>query len=122
LLVSRLGRPSHFVIRRKLALQSHAQRLAPAVHSGLRAQHHGGATSAIRLFNATHGALREKASRLDRLAWRLAGLDPTAVLQRGYALLTNAQGAAITSARQVRAGQSLRATLADGVVDLRVAD
>jgi len=44
------------------------------------------------------------------------------VLQRGYALLTDAaSGHAITSVRQAHAGQAIRAALADGEVDLRVA-
>lgn len=52
---------------------------------------------------------------------RLELLDPRLVLRRGYALLTDLDGAAITSAAQTRTGQALRATLADGEVDLTVA-
>ena len=52
---------------------------------------------------------------------RLQLLDPRLVLQRGYALLTDAaSGHAITSAAQAHAGQPVRAALADGEVDLRV--
>jgi exodeoxyribonuclease VII large subunit len=48
-------------------------------------------------------------------------LDPRLVLQRGYALLTDAAtGHPITSARQLHAQQDVRAALADGEVDLRV--
>ena len=52
---------------------------------------------------------------------RLLGRDPRLVLQRGYALLTDAQsGQPITSAAQAHADQLVRAALADGEVDLRV--
>jgi len=64
--------------------------------------------------------LQRKQERLQRAGLRLGLLDPALVLQRGYAWLTSSDGATITSARQTRPGQSLRATLADGVVDLTV--
>ena len=42
------------------------------------------------------------------------------MLARGYALLTDEQGNAVTSAARTHIGQPLRATLADGEVDLAV--
>jgi len=51
---------------------------------------------------------------------RLDLLDPRLVLQRGYALLTDENGAAVTRIGQTHAGQALTATLADGEVDLAV--
>ena len=42
------------------------------------------------------------------------------VLQRGYALLTDTEGAVVSSVRQAPPGAALRATLADGVVDVSV--
>ena len=44
---------------------------------------------------------------------RLQLLDPRLVLQRGYALLTDAQGRAITSVQQAPVGAALRAVLVD---------
>jgi exodeoxyribonuclease VII large subunit len=41
-------------------------------------------------------------------------------LRRGYTWLTSAEGQTITSVRQTRVGQLVRATLADGEVDLTV--
>ena len=52
---------------------------------------------------------------------RLESVDPRLVLQRGYALLTSDVGQPISSVHQLRAGQSVRATLADGEVALTVA-
>jgi exodeoxyribonuclease VII large subunit len=59
--------------------------------------------------------------RLHRAELRLQLLDPKLVLQRGFAWLTDADGQAVTSVAHTAEGQALQATLADGVVDLRVA-
>ena len=67
-----------------------------------------------------HRRLALHADRLDRAALRLQLLDPRLVLQRGYALLTDTQGQAVTSVRQAQPGDALRATLADGAVDVTV--
>ena len=67
--------------------------------------------------NAGVAALR---GRLDRAGVRLGLLDPTLVLQRGYAWLATPQGQALTSVSQMRTGQDVRATLADGSVELTV--
>jgi exodeoxyribonuclease VII large subunit len=69
-----------------------------------------------------HRGLSRRDDRLQRAALRLGLLDPTLVLQRGYAWLTSQDGSAITSVRQTHVGQSVRATLADGAVDLIVSD
>ena len=64
--------------------------------------------------------VQQKQVRLDRAGLRLGLLDPTLVLQRGYAWWSNPEGQTITSVKQTQIGQSLRATLADGQVDLIV--
>jgi exodeoxyribonuclease VII large subunit len=51
---------------------------------------------------------------------RLGLLDPKLVLQRGFAWLSDEQGVAVSSVSQTKVGQSVQATLADGVVDLSV--
>jgi exodeoxyribonuclease VII large subunit len=47
-------------------------------------------------------------------------LDPKLVLERGFAWISDHQGQAVSSVKQVSAGQSVQATLADGVLDLTV--
>jgi len=59
--------------------------------------------------------------RLARAHAQLALLDPTLVLQRGYAWLVDDAGRTITSPDQTHGGQPLRATLASGTLDLLVA-
>jgi exodeoxyribonuclease VII large subunit len=57
---------------------------------------------------------------LDRLEARLRALDPTLVLQRGYAWLTDAQGHTLASTHDVELGQAVQAVLADGRLGLTV--
>ncbi|MFT3814830.1 MAG: exodeoxyribonuclease VII large subunit [Acidovorax sp.] len=116
----RLGRPSGLVARQQLHLAHSAQRLR-----------HGALLKLQRLAHVQQGleadfspkmqrSLAREAERLDRLALRLDLLDPRHVLQRGYALLADEKGRSVTSAQQTHPGQALRATLADGAIDLAV--
>ncbi|MFM2274380.1 MAG: hypothetical protein RL211_252 [Pseudomonadota bacterium] len=118
---ARLGRPSALAARQRLALASSAQRLAFASHLFLRQKKQDVQQLQTRLPDQLQQRLQRQRDRLDRAAVRLGLLDPTLVLQRGYAWLATAQGQALTSVSQMRPGQDVRATLADGVVDLTVA-
>lgn len=113
-LTMRLARPSQRVglMRSRLALLE--QRLAGALRQrlALAAQRH--LQLAQRLQRAAPTACRMQAQRLQMLEARLKALDPTQVLQRGYAYLADAQGQGIVSVRQVHAGQAIVAMLADG--------
>ena len=73
-----------------------------------------------RLPDQLQQGLQRQRDRLDRAGVRLGLLDPTLVLQRGYAWLSTPQGQALTSVSQMRTGQDVRATLADGSVELTV--
>ena len=72
--------------------------------------------------SAVRSSMRDEQLRLEQLGLRLQLLDPTLVLQRGYVWLRDSDGHAITLARQTHPGQRLRAILADGEVDLSVAN
>jgi exodeoxyribonuclease VII large subunit len=62
-------------------------------------------------------------ARLEGLAARLAAADPRAVLARGYALVTDAQGKPVTSAAAIRPAARLQLEFADGAVTVqRVTD
>jgi exodeoxyribonuclease VII large subunit len=74
-----------------------------------------------RLRAASAGRVERATRHCERLELRLQLLDPRLVLQRGYALLTDASsGRAITTVADAHAGQAVRAALADGEVDLQV--
>lgn len=119
-LAQRLGRPSgrlHDSSQRLSALQ---HRLTSAVQ--LRQQRHALHLERLSstLPQAVARALSAHVQRLDRCGAALGLLDPMLVLERGYAFLADRDGRAITQAAQVRPGQSVTATLADGSVDLTV--
>lgn len=117
---ARLARPSLTAARYRALLSELAQRLHYRTRSVLERE-----AAELRRIEAGHQAgLRRAAEaarhRLERARLRLELLDPRLVLERGYAWLSDEQGDAITRARQTHAGQALRATLADGEVDLTV--
>ena len=117
---SRLGRPSALAARQRLRLASTAQRLKFASLQSLkRAMQDIQGLEAQMPVSVQRGLARQH-DRLARASLRLGLLDPSLVLQRGYAWLADAQGHAITSVRQTHTAQAVRATLADGTLDLTV--
>jgi exodeoxyribonuclease VII large subunit len=117
---ARLGRPSNWLTRQHQQLQSHGQHLKFAVK--------GQVASQLQTVDALHtawpqqltNAVSRMQERLARSERGLALLDPALVLQRGYAWLADEAGATVVDAAQVQAGQALRATLANGQIDLTV--
>jgi exodeoxyribonuclease VII large subunit len=117
----RLGRPSGLAAREQLRLARLAQRMRHGVLLRLQRVAHDQQALEANLPHQLQRAVVRHTERLDRAALRLQLMDPRLVLQRGYALLTDTDGQAVTSVRQARPGDALRATLADGVVDMTVA-
>ncbi|HEX4928163.1 MAG TPA: exodeoxyribonuclease VII large subunit [Burkholderiales bacterium] len=70
-------------------------------------------------FTLSHRLHRAEAA-LARLAASLAGLDPAAVLARGYSITRNAAGQVLRDARTARDGELLSTRLASGEVASRV--
>ncbi|WP_210546684.1 exodeoxyribonuclease VII large subunit [Rhodoferax sp. PAMC 29310] len=117
---ARIGRPSALMARQHGRLASAAQRLQLSARQVLRQERQtlDGVQSALP--TALSRGQQRQDDRLQRAALRLGLLDPSLVLQRGYAWLTTAQGDTISSVSQTAPGQAVRATLSDGAVDLRV--
>ena len=119
-IAQRLGRPSGRLHESRQSLMALQHRLAGAVQ--LRRQHHS--LMLERLSEAMPLALTRGLAahrqRLDRSDAALALLDPSLVLERGYAFLTDQDGATITQVGQVQPGQVVKATLADGSLNLTV--
>ena len=140
---ARLGRPSGAVAAEQLRLARLAQRLEhaqawrgqqerarlqglaerlprsvapPLAAARLRLEH-----LSARWRPATQRPLDAAHERLERARLRLALLDPRLVLARGYAWLQDDAGRPVTRVADARTGQALRATLADGRLDLTVA-
>jgi exodeoxyribonuclease VII large subunit len=118
---ARLGRPSEGLSNEKMQLLRLQQRLSQAVQTRSQRCRNELATLASGLARGVQQTPATARERLNRAELRLQLLDPKLVLQRGFAWLTDADGQAVTSVTHTAEGQALQATLADGVVDLRVA-
>ena len=117
---ARLGRPSALVAREQMQLARFAQRMRHGVLLKLQRLAQSRQALEAHLPQALQRSVAQQTDRLGRAALRLDLLDPRLVLQRGYALLTDADGHAVTSVRQARPGDALQATLADGAIDVTV--
>jgi exodeoxyribonuclease VII large subunit len=69
---------------------------------------------------AAHQYLMRRRSRLEQASGKLATLSPVAILERGYSLIFDSQGALVKDASQLAPGDSIHARLARGEVDARV--
>ena len=117
---SRAGRPSHLVTRQQAHVAGLAQALGHAMqstltHERLRVQLFGN-----NLPREMAANLQRSRQRIERAQLRLELRDPKLILQRGYAWLADLQGRPVISVKKTHLGQPLRATLADGEVDLTV--
>jgi len=68
----------------------------------------------VRLYRAAQISMTAHRSEWTNLRGRLQALSPLAVLQRGYALVQDANGALIRSVNQVAVGETVRTRLSDG--------
>ncbi|WP_235579789.1 exodeoxyribonuclease VII large subunit [Ramlibacter sp. Leaf400] len=121
LAAGRLGRPSGRLAQQ----QRRTAQLGDALRHAVLLRLERGRTSLEGRRAALQGALdrrlQRQRDRVHRAELRLELMDPKLVLQRGYALITDEHGGVVFKASQTRPGQPLRATLAEGEVDLTVA-
>ncbi len=73
-----------------------------------------------RTFVAAGKPAQKGRARLEAATARLQALSPTAVLERGYAILTTMDGAVVRRNADAEAGQLLRARLGEGELGVRV--
>lgn len=117
---ARLGRPQATLARQQQTLDRLAMRLRAAPLGALAQGQHRVQRQSDRLKHGLVLATQQHAQRCERLGLRLTALDPHRVLERGYALLTDERGQALTRVGQMTTGQPVQATLADGSVGLVV--
>ena len=120
-LAVRLARPGDGVRRRALHLDVLARRLAAATTKQGDEQRGRVERVCRHLRQAADRARGSAAARIDRAALQLTALDPERVLARGYAILTNREGRAVTSIGALRVGARVQARLVDGQALLEVA-
>lgn len=60
--------------------------------------------------------LLERRGRLERLSSELGALSPVAILERGYALVFDSEGKLVKDSEQVKAGEEIRARVAQGEI------
>jgi len=103
-----------------LALQNRLDRLNP--RAGIRNEQQRVDSLAERLrLSALHG-MELRHSRLVGLASRLEALNPLAILERGYAVVTTEAGQVVRRPVDVQAGQPLVVQVADGKFGVQVTD
>lgn len=118
----RLMRPAEGLRRHSHQLAWLQQRLSASalrIH-GLHVQRTADLGSRLR--RAVAVTLETRRQRGWALQERLQGLDPRRVLSRGYAWLTDVDGQPVSSARDLQAGQTILAILADGQATATLVD
>jgi exodeoxyribonuclease VII large subunit len=119
-LSARFGRPSGAVAQHRARLMASQQSLRHALQTSLQRRRNALELQQPRLPRVLDQRMQGLRERLARADLRLQSVDPSQVLQRGYAWLTGEDGRPITSVEQARVGQALTASLADGTVDLQI--
>ncbi len=117
---SRLSRPSQGIRQQAQRLALLAQRLAHRVPRALESRRVELARSETELRRSVAQRLVMHDQRLDGFATRLRALDPKQVLARGYAWLSDENGRAVVSARDLAVGATLQAILGDGSAEVEV--
>jgi exodeoxyribonuclease VII large subunit len=110
----RLGAPAALVAGERQRLLAMQGRLTLSLQRHGPQQRQLLSTQAQR-FQRAMAAWRQQQAQLGQAQQhRLQALDPTRVLQRGYAWVEDAQGRAVVSAHRLQPGQQVQAVWADG--------
>ena len=115
-----LGRPSEWLHAQEVLLNRFFNRLREGVRRPIEQANNKTQLQALRLSNAIKTTQQSRKDRLQRASIRLELLDPSLVLKRGYAWLSNKQGVPVTQVKQLDVGQVVQATLGDGEADMSV--
>ena len=68
------------------------------------------------IVSATRELLRERRARFEHFLGQLEALSPTAILERGYALVFDSSGKLLLDAGRVSSGEQISARVARGTV------
>jgi len=117
-----LARPAARIQREAQRLQALAERARRALAERLARERDAAPRLADRLRHALALWRLAARARLEQGEARLAALDPTRVLARGFAMVQAADGTIVTQPAQLHAGQDLRLSLAGGAAEVRLAE
>jgi exodeoxyribonuclease VII large subunit len=107
----------NLVATRRSTLDLSGHKLVACLRHAVAGIHNQANRTLGRLSDAPlRGALREARARLEGTGARLESVSPLAVLQRGYALVSDPAGHPLTSAAAVKPGARLKLRFADGEV------
>jgi exodeoxyribonuclease VII large subunit len=115
-----LARPAQALARAQQALHALAYRRERSLRATLEAQGAACSRRRERLRESMRARLHAERSRLEAQGARLAALDPSRVLARGYAFVLDGEQRAVVSAHAVSAGQALTLRWHDGAAAVRV--
>ena len=118
-LQARIARPSAGVHAMRQRLRDCEHRASFAAHAGLSQRAGALERTAHALERGVAKMATGHVTRLDAAALRLGLLDPSLVLARGYAWLTDVDGRGAGSAQGVQPGQLLHAQLHDGSLSVQ---
>ena len=116
----RLARPDQMLRQQRDRLLLLGHRLAGQLPLAAQLQRAQMMPREVALKRGVGASLAVQRQRLEALAGRLGALDPTQVLARGYAWLSDTSGRPVGSVEQLVVGAPLQAVLHDGVADVVV--
>jgi exodeoxyribonuclease VII large subunit len=119
LLSARSAQVTQWTVRLERA---HARLLAQHPKQRLALWRHQLDQQAMHLRRSIEHKLERERLSLQHTARAMHAVSPLATLERGYAILFDADGKVLRSAQNVTAGTALRARLADGELPLQVSD
>ena len=114
--------PASYFREKRLLLDYQSSRLAHGLQRSAAAQRERLGRLTQSLPNSAARTMAKRRERLNALAASLDALSPLKVLGRGYSIAQREDGRALTSVRDVSAGDTLKLTLSDGNIDCRVLD
>ena len=111
----------HPLARRRERIESIAARLRLAHPGKKMLVHRERLARAVLAFRRAHrDGVAQRQLRLQGIARAMDAVSPLATLRRGFAILRDTDGNIVRSVAQSHSGQQLAATLADGIIALRV--
>lgn len=117
---TRIGRPSMRVQQERQRIFRSGQQLSHAMRLHLASMQSRVDALDARVPGVLASEVVRQRRQLEGIASQLRALDPAAVLERGYAWLTDQTGHAVTRVEGLQTGDLLHAQFADGQADMSV--